>query len=140
MASVTACPVVTVLVIRDSDEPAAWDSLWQLWKLHGKPDPPDIPEQALISEGVSHADYVEWRMSIEDERRLEKEMRADAAAVAARDADLRARGMEPMPPRRTPEESAAIDRRDEEAEDRRRQRDEHAGKSEWLPDDDDDAA
>jgi len=50
---------------------------------------------------TSSEDYQEWRLDLEDERRREEELRADAAEVK-RDAALRAQGMEPMPPRRAP--------------------------------------
>src|SRR5215217_8068763 len=73
-----------------------------IWEALGRPEPPDLPDEALISEGISQDDYNEWRLDLEDEKRRERETLADAKLAEARDADLRARGMEPMPPRRTP--------------------------------------
>lgn len=115
-----------------SDE--VWNRLWELWKAHGRPEPPDISKEALISEGIDPADYEEWRVDLEAEKIRERELRADAAAADTRDAELRAQGMEPMPPRRTTEEVAAIERSDREAEERRQQRDELAGQPWWGDD------
>lgn len=120
----------------DQLEDDVWHRLWELWKALDRPDPPDIPQDALTSEGIDHQDYVKWRLAIEDDKTRERELRADAAAADARDADLRARGMEPMPPRRSAEEVAEIERRYQEIEERNRRLREHKGEAEWLPDDD----
>jgi hypothetical protein len=104
-----------------------WDRLWELWKTLGRPDPPDIPKEALISEGIPLDDYEEWRVDLEAEKIRERELRADAAAADARDAEIRARGDEPIPPKRTPEEVAAIEQREHEAE----ERPQRAGEAEW---------
>ena|SRR5829696_1810471 len=109
-----------------------------IWEALGRPEPPDLPDEALISEGISQDDYNEWRLDLEDEKRRERETLADAKLAEARDADLRARGMEPMPPRRTPEEVKAIERGQREREERARRHQEVAGEAEWLPEDDDD--
>ncbi len=111
------------------------NKLASLWEALGRPDPPDIPLEALISEGIDLDDYHEWRLDFEDEKGRETEMRADAAIADARDADLRARGMDPMPPRRTPEEVAEIERREQEADERSSRR-RPADQAEWLPEDD----
>lgn len=121
----------------EDDQRDVQNILLGIWEALGRPEPPDLPEDALISEGVSHEDYVEWRLTLEDEKKREREIRADAAAAEARDADLRARGMEPMPPRRTKEETAEITRREQEIEERNRRLREHKGEAEWLPEDDD---
>jgi len=109
-----------------------------IWEALGRPEPPDLPDEPLISEGISQDDYNEWRLDLEDEKRRERETLADAKLAEARDADLRARGMEPMPPRRTPEEVKAIERGQREREERARRHQEVAGEAEWLPEDDDD--
>jgi hypothetical protein len=84
----------------------------------------------LISEGISDDDYREWRLDLEDEKRREVELREDAEAADARDAELRANGMDPMPPRRTSEEVAEIERREEERERREKRR----GQASWGDD------
>ncbi|MBA2741253.1 MAG: hypothetical protein H0U46_04505 [Actinobacteria bacterium] len=107
-----------------------------IWEALGRPEPPDIPPEALISEGIDVEDYNEWRLDLEDEKIRAVKLRADAAVVDAREADLRARGMEPMPPRRTPDEIAEIERREQEADERASRRRERADQAEWLPEDD----
>ncbi len=98
-----------------------------IWEALGSPEPPDIPPDALISEGISEDDYKEWRLGLEDEKRWADEARADADLVAARDAELRAQGMEPMPPKRTQAEVAEIERREEES----RRLEERRGQAKW---------
>ncbi len=101
-----------------------------LWEALGCPEPPDIPLDALISEGITEAEYKEWRLDLEDEKRKAEEIRADADLVAARDAELRAQGMEPMPPRRTPEQVAEIERREQKAEQLKKR----VGEADWKKD------
>jgi hypothetical protein len=108
-----------------------WDRLWELWKLQGRPEPPEIPKETLISEGITLDAYEEWRVDLEAEKIRERELRADAAPADARDAELRAQGMQPLPPKRSPEEVAAIEQREQEAEERAQRRRERAGESEW---------
>ena len=64
-------------------------------------------------------------------------LREDVAAAEAHEAELRARGMEPMPPRRSPEELAAVEQRMREMEERARRHRELQGEAGWLPEDDD---
>jgi len=109
-----------------------------IWEALGSPDPPDLPMEALISEGISQDDYNTWRLDLEDEKRQERKILADAKRAEARDAELRAQGMEPMPPRRTREEVEAIGRSQRERDERARRHQELTGKAEWLPDDEDD--
>jgi hypothetical protein len=122
-----------------TDEPdinkEVWDRLWALWEKLDRPASYDIPVDALTLAGIGPQDYNEWRLAIEDEKRREQELLADAAGADARDAGLREQGMEPMPPRRTPEEVAAVEQREQEAEERERKRREREGQAEWLPED-----
>jgi hypothetical protein len=108
-----------------------WDRLWELWKLHGCPEPPEIPKEALTSEGITLDAYEEWRVDLEAEKIRERELRADAAAADKRHAELRAQGMQPLPPKRSLDEVAAIEQREQEAEERAQRRRERAGESEW---------
>jgi hypothetical protein len=54
------------------------DKLIGLWEALGRPEPPDIPPDALISEGISQQDYEDWRLNLEDEKRRAEEIRDDA--------------------------------------------------------------
>ena len=111
------------------------DNILSLWEGLGSPEPPDISREALISDGIPYAAYEAWRLEIEDVKRRDAEVLADAATATARDDELRAQGMEPMPPSRTPEEIAAIEQRQQEAEERERRHRERADESEWEGDD-----
>jgi hypothetical protein len=114
-----------------ANERTDWDRLFILWETLGRPEPPEIPKEALISEGITLDAYEEWRVDLEAEKIRERELRADAAAADERDAELRAQGTEPLPPKRSPEEVAAIEQREQEAEDRAQRHRERAGESEW---------
>ena len=116
---------------RMTNERTDWGRLFTLWETLGRPEPPEIPKDALISEGITLDAYEEWRVDLEAEKIRERELRADAAAADKRDAELRAQGMEPLPPKRSPEEVAAIEQREQEAEERAQRRRERAGESEW---------
>jgi hypothetical protein len=89
-----------------TDEPdinkEVWDRLWALWEKLDRPASYDIPVDALTLAGIGPQDYNEWRLAIEDEKRREQELLADAAGADARDAGLREQGMEPMPPKADP--------------------------------------
>ena len=116
-------------------EQALRDNILSLWEGLGSPAPPDISREALISDGIPYDAYAAWRLEIEDVKRRDAEILADAATATARDDELRAQGMEPMPPGRTPEETAEITRREQETEERERRHRELEGQAEWEDDD-----
>lgn len=68
-------------------------------------------------------------MELEDEKRHERDTLAQARAIDDQQAKLREQGMEPMPPRRTPEEVAAIEQR--EAEIARQKEIAERGEAQW---------
>jgi hypothetical protein len=101
------------------------DVLADLTTGHGE----EIPAAVLEACGITQAEYAAWRMELEDEKRHERDTLVDAAAADARDAELHKQGMEPMPPRRTPEEVAAIEQR--EAEIARQKEIAERGEAQW---------
>lgn len=122
---------------QDEERDDVRDKLLTLWEALGSPEPPDIPEEALVKEGISQADYAEWRLDLEDEKVREREVLADAARVDEINAERAARGLEPLKPDYTQEELDAIERRKLEAELRARRLRELEGEAQWRPEDDD---
>jgi hypothetical protein len=116
------------------NEKTILDNLIDLHDRYGR----DIPADVLEQYGITQAEYDKWRMDLAAEEIKEREILADAAEVEARDAELRAQGMVPMPPRRSLEEVAAIERRLQEVEEQARRTRELQGQAEWLPNDDND--
>ena len=101
------------------------DVLADLTTGHGE----EIPAAVLEACGITQAEYAAWRMELEDEKRHERDTLAQARAIDHQQAKLREQGMEPMPPRRTPEEVAAIEQR--EAEIARQKEIAERGEAQW---------
>jgi hypothetical protein len=101
------------------------DVLADLTTEHGE----EIPAAVLEACGITQAEYAAWRMELEDEKRHERDTLAQARAIDRQQAKLREQGMEPMPPRRTPEEVAAIEQR--EAEIARQKEIAERGEAQW---------
>jgi hypothetical protein len=101
------------------------DVLADLTTGHGE----EIPAAVLEACGITQAEYAAWRMELEDEKRHERDTLAQARAIDDQQAKLREQGMEPMPPRRTPEEVAAIEQR--EAEIARQKEIAERGEAQW---------
>jgi hypothetical protein len=101
------------------------DVLAELTTEHGE----EIPAAVLEACGITQAEYAAWRMELEDEKRHERDTLAQARAADDQQAKLREHGMEPMPPRRTPEEVAAIEQR--EAEIARQKEIAERGEAQW---------
>jgi hypothetical protein len=129
VVSASAASVGCLLMSELDDETR--DRLLRLWEIHGSPESSEIPEEARISEGISDDDYALWRMENEDHKRHEREILADAAAADACDGELRAQGMEPMPPKRSKEEVAAMEQREREREELLRRYEERQGQAGW---------
>jgi hypothetical protein len=101
------------------------DVLAELTREHGE----EIPAAVLEACGITQAEYAAWRMELEDEKGHERDTLAQARATDDQHAELRKQGMEPMPPRRTAEEVAAIEQR--EAERTRQKEIAERGEAQW---------
>jgi hypothetical protein len=101
------------------------DVLADLTTEHGE----EIPAAVLEAHEITPAEYATWRMELEDVKRHERDTLAEARAADDQQAKLREQGMEPMPPRRTPEEVAAIEQR--EAEMARQKEIAERGEAQW---------
>jgi hypothetical protein len=90
------------------------DVLADLTTLYGNAE--DIPSDVIAANELTEAEWRVFCVDMANEKIKEREILADAAAADARDAELRKRGMEPMPPKRPPEEVDAIERGELERE------------------------
>jgi hypothetical protein len=100
----------------------------------GSPEDSEIPAALLASEGISPEDFALWRMEIEDVKRSDREILADAAKADAQAAERRRQGLAPLQPDFTREESDALERHKLENELRTRRARELQADAKWGDD------